>query len=102
MNLLSHGHRIPLWLGSESGGKLALPLGSLFWYYQFMSKSIKVVPKKRGRPATGRDPVTAIRLSPGLRQIIDDWRRDQLDVPSRSEAIRRLVEQALNTSGKKR
>jgi hypothetical protein len=46
--------------------------------------------------------MTAIRLSPGLRQIIDDWRRDQLDVPSRSEAIRRLVEQALAPDGPKR
>jgi hypothetical protein len=46
--------------------------------------------------------LAAIRLSPGLRQIIDDWRRNQLDVPSRSEAIRRLVEQALADGPKRR
>jgi hypothetical protein len=46
--------------------------------------------------------VTAIRLSPGLRQIIYDWRRDQSDVPSRSEAIRRLVEQALGEQPKRK
>src|ERR1700751_2496828 len=58
-------------------------------------KSIKVVPKKRGRPATGRDPVTAIRLSPTLRNSIDQWAKRQDDKPARSEAIRRLVELAL-------
>jgi metal-responsive CopG/Arc/MetJ family transcriptional regulator len=33
---------------------------------------------------------------------IDDWRRRQADVPSRSEAIRRLVEQALASRPAKR
>jgi hypothetical protein len=62
---------------------------------KIMRKSIAVVPKKRGRPATGRDPVTAIRLSSELRGRLDDWRRVQDGLPSRSEAIRRLVERAL-------
>jgi hypothetical protein len=58
-----------------------------------MRKSNKVVPKKkRGRPATGRDPVTAIRLSEKLRQQVDAWAQQQDDPPSRSEAIRQLVE----------
>lgn len=57
-----------------------------------MRKSNKVVPKKqRGRPATGRDPVTAIRLSDALRKSIDQWVERQTDKPGRSEAIRRLV-----------
>jgi Arc/MetJ-type ribon-helix-helix transcriptional regulator len=47
--------------------------------------------KKRGRPATGRDPVTAIRLSTGMRKQVDAWAAGQTDKPSRSEAIRRLV-----------
>jgi Arc/MetJ-type ribon-helix-helix transcriptional regulator len=65
-----------------------------------MAKSIKVVPEKRarGRPATGRDPVTAIRLSVELRRAVDGWAVRQGDNPSRSEAIRRLVEQALSGS----
>ena len=57
-------------------------------------KSIKVIPKKgRGRPATGRDPVMAIRLPNELREAIDKWaaRRDL----SRSEAIRLLIEVGL-------
>jgi hypothetical protein len=61
-----------------------------------MGKSNKVVPKKsRGRPATGRDPVTAIRLSPDLRATVDAWADRQDDKPGRSEAIRRLVELGL-------
>jgi hypothetical protein len=45
-----------------------------------------------GRPATGADPVTAIHLSAELRANVDAWGAAQDDEPSRSEAIRRLVE----------
>ena len=48
--------------------------------------------KKRGRPATGRDPVTAIRLPEDLRVRVEAWAAKLPDTPSRSEAIRRLVE----------
>ena len=72
-------------------------LGSLFCSTQIIMASIPVVQKKRGRgrPATGQDPVTAIRLSPNLRKSVDDWHRKAADLPSRSEAIRRLVELGL-------
>ena len=60
--------------------------------------SIEVVQKRRGRPATGKDPVSAIRLSVELRSEIDAWAETQPDKPSRSEAIRRLVEEALKTN----
>jgi len=62
-----------------------------------MAKAISVVRKKRGRgrPATGQDPVTAIRLSSELRIAIDAWCAKQNDTPSRSVAIRRIVEQFL-------
>jgi hypothetical protein len=55
----------------------------------------KVIPKKRGRPATGRDPVLALRLPLAVRSEIEKWARKQNDKPSRSEAIRRLIEFAL-------
>jgi hypothetical protein len=58
-------------------------------------KSVSVVRKKRGRPATGQNPVSAIRLSPALRSAIETWAKQQPDKPSRSEAIRQLVEFAL-------
>jgi hypothetical protein len=32
---------------------------------------------------------------PGWLATIDDWRRNQPDIPSRAEAVRRLVEKGL-------
>lgn len=62
-----------------------------------MAKSNTVLPKKgRGRPATGRDPVTALRLPPALTTSIDLWASQQDDKPNRSEALRRLVELGLS------
>jgi hypothetical protein len=60
-----------------------------------MAKSLAKPKKRRGRPATGRGAVTAIRLSVDLRRRIDAWAAGQPDAPGRSEAIRRLVEIAL-------
>ncbi len=82
------------WFGLEPGGGRLNPSPRLaFTVLHFMAKSNKVVPKKgRGRPATGRDPVTAIRLSKELRETVDKWADKQDDKPGRSEAIRRLVE----------
>jgi hypothetical protein len=53
------------------------------------------IAKKRGRPATGRHPITALRLAPTLKTALEDWAERQLGKPSRSEAIRRLIELAL-------
>jgi hypothetical protein len=61
-----------------------------------MGKSNSVIPKKkRGRPATGRDPLTALRLPPPLLKAVETWATKQTDEPNRSEAIRRLVERGL-------
>ena len=67
-----------------------------------MVKSRTVLPKpnKGGRPATGRDPVTAIRLSEEFRAAVDKWAAKQDDNPPRSEAIRRLVELGLTVKTK--
>jgi hypothetical protein len=59
-----------------------------------------VIRKRPGRPATGQDPVTAIRLSKELRANVDAWAATQDDEPGRSEAIRRLVEIGLKAKGK--
>jgi hypothetical protein len=45
-----------------------------------------------GRPATGKSPVTSIRLSAAVCAKVEAWAKMQEDAPSRSEAIRRLVE----------
>jgi len=63
-----------------------------------MAKSIKVNQKKRGRPATGRDPVSAVRLPVELTAAVDSWGVDHK--ASRSEAIRRLVEIGLKSKSK--
>src|SRR5947209_20624948 len=59
----------------------------------------KKAKKKRGRPATGRDPVTAIRLPEDLRVRVEGWAAKLGDTPSRSEAIRRLIEIGLAKIG---
>ena len=85
----------------RAGEKLALLTGSLLRSTIMAKKSIPVVRKKRGRPATGQDPVSAIRLSLSLRIAIENWAKQQPDKPSRSEAIRRLVEFALTAKSKR-
>jgi hypothetical protein len=59
-----------------------------------MKKSIKVhLKKRRGRPATGKDPLVSARLPPVLVAEVAAWA--SANDASRSEAIRRLVELGL-------
>jgi hypothetical protein len=55
-----------------------------------------------GRPP-GRiqDRPFQMRVTEEFLRTVDDWRRKQPDMPSRAEAIRRLVEQAVKSSGTK-
>jgi hypothetical protein len=55
-----------------------------------MKKSISVKRKKRGRPATGTDPLYGVRIPEELMVRIEQWAK--ANVATRSEAIRRLVE----------
>jgi hypothetical protein len=65
-----------------------------------MPKSITVKPKKRGRPATGRDPLVGVRIPTELIAEIDAWaRRSKI---TRSEAIRQFIEAALPKAPKRR
>ena len=48
-----------------------------------------------GRPATGSDPSRTFRLSDEFIATVDAWAARQDDTPTRSEAIRRLVELGL-------
>ena len=64
-----------------------------------MAKSIKVHPKKRrGRPATGKDPLVSARLPPALVAEVEAWAA--ANDASRSEAIRRLIEIGLTVGAK--
>jgi hypothetical protein len=61
-----------------------------------MKKSIKVAPKKRrGRPATGKDPHVAARMPAELIARIEAWA--EANDTSRSDAFRRLVELGLKS-----
>ena len=62
-----------------------------------MKKSISVNKKAIGRPKKkgGVYPVSAVRLPPDIAASVDSWALNQADVPTRSEAIRRLVELGL-------
>jgi Arc/MetJ-type ribon-helix-helix transcriptional regulator len=59
-----------------------------------MPKLIKAKPKKRGRPATGKDPLVGTRMPHDFIRRIDAWAKQNTG-GSRSEAIRRLIDQAL-------
>jgi hypothetical protein len=48
----------------------------------------------RKREAKMTDLV-AVRLKPETTAVLDAWRRDQLDLPNRAEAIRRLMVKGL-------
>jgi hypothetical protein len=62
-----------------------------------MRKSTEASPKKRGRPATGRDPLLNFRSPAELTARIDTWAAQQTEPrPTRSQAIRRLLEDRLH------
>jgi hypothetical protein len=42
-----------------------------------------------------------MRVSESFLRMVDDWRRGQIDVPSRAEAIRRMVELVITAEKKK-
>ncbi|MBI1650130.1 hypothetical protein [Hyphomicrobium sulfonivorans] len=66
-----------------------------------MSKSIRDI-KKVGRPkTTGTGTIIGARWHDAELSEIDDWRRNQEDIPTRAEAIRRLVRIALDSLSKK-
>jgi Predicted transcriptional regulators containing the CopG/Arc/MetJ DNA-binding domain and a metal-binding domain len=80
----------------RAGVKLPLPIGLHFMYNTYMAKSISVKQKKkgRGRPATGHDPLVGVRMPHETIAAVDKWAEKE-GVPSRSEAVRKLVERGL-------
>jgi hypothetical protein len=61
--------------------------------------TIPAGPKRRGRPATGRDPSVKVRMPAGVIDAIDRWaaKFHELD---RSAAVRALVELGLRAGRK--
>jgi hypothetical protein len=67
-----------------------------------MKKSIRDIPKKRGRPkTTGRGKGVLVRLHKDQITALEEWIATLDPPPTRPEAIRRLVEQALQALKKK-
>ena len=57
--------------------------------------------RPRGRPTKkAQDRPFQMRVSEDFFRTVDDWRRGQTDLPSRAEAIRRMVELAAKTKKK--
>jgi len=57
--------------------------------------------RPRGRPSkSAQDRPFQMRVSESFLRMVDDWRRGQIDVPSRAEAIRRMVEIAVREKKK--
>jgi predicted DNA-binding protein len=61
-----------------------------------MAKSISVIPKKRSRPATGRDPAIPVRLPPEMVEQLEELASRRKT--TRSQVIRELLEKALKRS----
>ncbi|KRQ03494.1 hypothetical protein [Bradyrhizobium manausense] len=62
-------------------------------------KAVKVR-KKRGPAPTGKGTQIQVRLQPDDLTAVDDWIVKQETAPSRPEAIRTLMRQALKTRPK--
>lgn len=62
-----------------------------------MNASIKkAIPKKRGRPATGKDPMLTGRVPAEMIEAVELWaKRNDF---TRSEAVRRLIQLGLEAA----
>lgn len=73
----------------------------ILWYRDNMKTSMAIeipVNAKPRRRATTTGTLVGTRFQATLLEAIDSWRKDQTDLPTRPEAVRRLVELGM-TSG---
>jgi hypothetical protein len=61
-----------------------------------MPKQTVLAKKKRGPAPTGKGVQVVVRMQPPELSELDAWIACQSDNPSRPEALRRLMEQALS------
>jgi hypothetical protein len=64
----------------------------LTWHENMAVSRKNVTQKRRGRPATGQDPHVSLRLPVETIAAADAWAAQQPDKPTRSEALRRLID----------
>jgi hypothetical protein len=65
-----------------------------------MKKSINVIKKSRGRPATGQGTLIGVRLQPSHLNALDAWIATQNAPLTRPEAIRAMMETILHILSK--
>jgi hypothetical protein len=65
-----------------------------------MNKSINVIKKGRGRPATGQGTLIGVRLQPSQLKALDGWIAKQDASLTRPEAIRAMMETILHILSK--
>ncbi len=65
-----------------------------------MSRRDLTIKPKKGRPEVDSEAVH-VRLDRASLIALDDWRREQTDLPGRPEAIRRLIEIGLAAKKKR-
>jgi hypothetical protein len=65
-----------------------------------MNKSINVIKKGRGRPATGQGTLIGVRLQPSQLKALDGWIAKQNASLTRPEAIRAMMETILHILSK--
>lgn len=64
-----------------------------------MNKSITVIRKPRGRPATGIGKPVGLRLYPELERALGAYEKAHPERPGHPEAIRQLLTEALTRRG---
>jgi len=64
------------------------------WRYKTVMSIINSAKKPKGRPSVDSEAVN-VRIERSMLDALDEWRRAQSDIPTRPEAIRRLVEKSL-------
>ncbi|WP_331291557.1 MULTISPECIES: hypothetical protein [Methylobacterium] len=76
---------------------MQLPLGPHFYYTsRILIMSTPVEQKVKGRPPGSAFAAPfPMRFTVTQMEAVDEWRRNQPDLPSRTEAIRRLIDEAL-------
>lgn len=77
-----------------TGRVLQAPVRSAYLVSQ-MSDLLQPQKPKRGRPATGKGTPVQVRMQDSLLGKLDRWREAQPDEPTRPEAARRIIDEAL-------
>lgn len=94
----SHGDRSVIGLVRAVRDWYSLAARS-FWRYEIIMSTLNDAKKPKGRPKVDSEAVN-VRLERKVLDSLDAWRREQLDLPTRPEAIRRLVEAGLDAQSK--